>query len=333
MSMANSSINDTDSSADSVIPIPSSVEFWLMLLFNVPSLICDFILIIHILKNRTQRYALQNHSILLVLMFNVPIQLTDINFYLIYFHYGSVQPSQPIVCLIWLLDDFGFFSGGLIMMAWLAVQRHILVFHDRWIGNRRGRFLFHYLPLIILNTYVLLFYIVAIFGLLCQNTYDYTSLVCGASPCYQSYGVYGIWDYIVNTTGPILIEGVASTSFLLRIVFQQRALRRSTQWHKYRRMTIQLLLMSGLNMICNLPSAVFTIARLFGLPYQYGAQAEVYFFFLGYFLIFLFPFICLCQFPDLRKSIKEKIFFIVPRDRHRLTAVTPATIGTRIARI
>jgi hypothetical protein len=48
-------------------------------------------------------------------------------------------------------------------MAWLAIERHILIFHDRWVSNRRGRFLFHYLPLIILVTYILVFYSIAIF--------------------------------------------------------------------------------------------------------------------------------------------------------------------------
>lgn len=55
-------------------------------------------------------------------------------------------------------------------MVWLAIERHILIFHDRWISNRRGRFIFHYLPLIILVSYIVLLYITTVFLLLCENT-------------------------------------------------------------------------------------------------------------------------------------------------------------------
>ncbi|CAF0857840.1 unnamed protein product [Adineta steineri] len=229
--------------------------------------------------NRTQRQALHNHTILLLLIFYLPIQLIDITFYLIFFSYGSVQPSQPIVCLIWWFADYGCEIGVIVLMAWLAIERHILIFHDRLLLNRRGRFLFHYLPLIVLVTYILLFYLIVIFLLPCENNYLYTVPVCGESPCYGSYGILGMWEFIVHLSIPILSEGIASIALILRVQIQKRRLRQSNQWHKQRRMIIQLLLVSTLNIGINIPSSILLIAHLCGLQSDYEVEAQLYFFF------------------------------------------------------
>jgi hypothetical protein len=326
MSTDNSSDSGDSSFISSEVSIPRIVRFWLMLLFNIPSIICTFCIIFHIINDRIQRYALHNHTILLILIFGLPIQLMDINFYLIFYQYGSVQPSKPIVCLFWWLADYGFYIGGIILMLWLSIERHILIFHDGLVANRRGRFLFHYLPLILLVTYICLFYIIVLFILPCENIYDYTVPVCGASPCYQSYGILGMWEFIVHTTVPIVLEGIVSAGLVFRVQWQKRRLHQSANWRKQRRMIIQLFLISGMNVSLNMPIYLIPLAHLCGLPAQYGVQAELYFFFLGYFVIFLFPFASLCQFPELRKRIKRKIFGRVLRQPDQTATVGPTVI-------
>ncbi|CAF1265923.1 unnamed protein product [Adineta steineri] len=323
MSFGNSSDNDSESVSSSEVSIPRPVRFWLMLLFNIPSLICSVCLIIHVLLNRTHRHALHNHTILVILIFGLPIQLIDINFYLIFFSYGSVQPSQPILCLLWWFADYGCYIGGLVLMAWLAIERHIFIFHDRLLSNQRGRFLFHYVPLIIIVTYILLFYLIAIFILPCENNYLYTVPVCGSSPCYESYGILGMWEFIVHSSIPILLEGIASIALVIRVQIQKRRLRQSNQWRRQRRMIIQLLLVTSLNISINIPSSILLIAHLCGLQADYGAEVQLYFFFFEYFTIFLFPFISLSQFPDLRKIMKKKLLGVVRRQPRHTAAVTP----------
>ncbi len=324
MSTDNSSDDNSSSSfISSEVSIPRPVRFWLMLLSNIPSIVCSFCIIFHIITNRTQRKALHNHTILLILIFGLPVQLMDINFYLVFFEYGSVQTPKPFICLLWWLADYGFYIGGIILMAWLAIERHILIFNDGWVATRRGRFLAHYLPLIVILTYIILFYGIAIFFIPCQNTYEYSVPVCGASPCYQEYGILGMWEFIVNTSGPILLESILSTCLILRVLWQKRRLRQSSQWRKQRRMMIQLFLVSGLDATLNLPIYLIPLAHLCGLPAQYGVQAELYFFFLGYWVIFLFPFASLCQYPELRKKIKKKIFCIVPKPSRHTATVGP----------
>ncbi len=327
MSTGNSSNNSSSSFVYSEISIPRPVRFWLLLLSDSPSIVCSFCIIFHIITNRTQREALQNHTIFLILIFGLPIQLMDVNFYLVFIKYGSVQPPNPFICLIWWLADYGCFIGGVILMTWLAIERHILIFNDGWVSTRRGRFLAHYLPLILILTYIILFYVIAIFFIPCQNTYDYSVPICGDSPCYENYGILGMWEFIVNTSVPILLENIFSIGLVVRVLLQKRRLRQSPQWRKYRRMTFQLFLVSGLNVTVNLPGYLIPLAHLCGLPAKYGAQVERYFFFLGYWVIFLFPFASLCQYPELRKTIKKTILRVILKRPRQTVAVGPAMRG------
>jgi hypothetical protein len=327
MSTDNSSDNSDSSLATQEISLPRSIRFWIMLLFNTPSTICSLLLIVHIIFNRTQRNALHSHTILLILLFGLPVQLLDINFYLVFFHYGSVQPPKPIICLLWYLTDYGFYVGCTMLLAWLAIERHILIFHDRWVSNRRGRFLYHYLPLIIILAYVITYYTIVIFFLPCENTYYFSTPVCGAIPCYQHYGFLSLWGFIMNASLPVFIESIVSTALILRVQWQRRRLRQSNQWRKQRRMIIQLFLVSGLNICLNLPLYVLSLVQFCGRSSKSIIEAELYFFFLAYFVNFLFPFASLCQYPELRKKIKNQIVGIVKKLPRHTTVVRPITIG------
>jgi hypothetical protein len=298
-----------------------------MLLSNIPSIVCTFCIIFHIIINRTQRQALHNHTIFLILIFGLPTQLIDINFYLVFFEYGSVQPPKPFICLLCWVADFGWYAGGLILMAWLAMERHILIFHDSWVSTRRRRFLCHYLPLIVILTYFILFYSVAFFFIPCENTYDYSVPVCGDVPCYQEYGILGMWEFIVNTSVPVLLESILSIGLVVRVLWQKRRLCQSSQWRKNRRMMIQLFLVSGLNATLNLPINLMSLAYLCGLPAQYGVEVELYFLFLGYWATFLFPFASLCQYPELRKKIQKTIFCVILKRPRATATVGPAVRG------
>ncbi|CAF4131291.1 unnamed protein product [Adineta steineri] len=132
-----------------------------------------------------------------------------------------------------------------------------------------------------------------------------------------------MWEFILHTTTPILLESIASITLVLRVQIQKRRLHQSNQWRKQRRMIIQLLLVSTLNIGINIPSNAIFFAHICGLSLEYGAEAQLYYFFLEYFAIFLFSFISLSQFPDLRKTMKEKIMGVVRRRIHHTAAVLP----------
>ncbi|UJR18740.1 hypothetical protein I4U23_005646 [Adineta vaga] len=63
-------------------------------------------------------------------------------------------------------------------------------------------------------------------------------------------------------------------------------------------------------MCINLPIYLITFAYICSLPSEYGVQARLYFYFFSYYITLLFPFTALSQYPELRKTIKKKIFCI-----------------------
>ena len=91
---------------------------------------------------------------------------------------------------------FGLYNGGEILMAWASIERHILIFNDRWMITKRGTFLVHYLPLILILSYIFFFIFMLFFIFLCENTYTYDLPVCNAYPCYQNDPVVGAYDCI-----------------------------------------------------------------------------------------------------------------------------------------
>jgi hypothetical protein len=173
--------------------------------------------------------------------------------------------------------------------------------------TKRGRFLAHYFPLIFILFYIFIFYIYVLFIFPCENTYAYDLPVCNAYPCYQDDSIIGTWDFIGHNIVPAFLVALISVALLIRVIRQKQRLNQQFQWRKHRKMTIQLLSISTLNVIFILPLNLLSVAHLCGLPDEYGAQAQQYLYFAGYLFIFLIPFVCLGSTPELCKKIKMKL--------------------------
>ena len=306
------------------VALARPVRFWLIIFLNTPSILCSLCVIFHILIDRTQRHALYSHTIFLILVFNLPVQLVDVSLYLFVLSNNIVQPSTPAVCLLWLFIDNGVYAIGVVLLTWFAIERYILIFHDRWLINQRGRLLFHYLPLTIIITYFFLFYVIGVFFLPCENDYNYSSLYCGVYPCLEYYYFLSIWEAIVHYFIPVVLESLVSAIVLIRVLWQKRRLRQSIQWRKQRRMILQLVLISGINIPLNLPLYIIYIAETFGLSIESSIEPRLWFFFFSYLVIFSFPFASLCQFPVLRKQMKKILCFMMARPPRHVATVIPA---------
>jgi len=324
--MASNDSANGDSFESSEISLPRTVRFWLLLLFDIPSLICTFLLVYHIIYDQALRKALSNHVIILLLILGSTSEFFDVPSYLAFIaNSGIVKPSVPSTCLIWWFVDIGMYNGGTIMMAWASIERHILIFKYQWVSTRKGRFLSHYFPIIILLLYIFIYYIYVLFIFPCENAYDYTLPICNQYPCYQSDPFFGIWDLIVNTTVPSLVVAFMSMALLIRVIQQKSRLNQHNQWRKQRKMTIQLVSLSALNVVFNIPLNLVSLAHLCGLPADYGVEAEQYFYFSCYFLIFFFPFVCLFSYPEVVTKFKSNILC---RKLRPNATVAPAFLAT-----
>jgi hypothetical protein len=71
-------------------------------------------------------------------------------------------------------------------------------------------------------------------------------------------------------------------------------------------MAFQLLSNSVLYLITNIPLSILFVAHLSGLPDDVGVYVQLYFDYLCYFVILLFPFVCLGILSELRKKVQWK---------------------------
>lgn len=320
--------SNDNSSESPEISLPRAVRFWLLLFCDLPSIACSCLILCHLLRDRGLRKALHNHVIILLLMLGLTTQLIEIPFYLAFIgNSGEVKPSIPSTCLIWWFVSFGMYNGGTILMAWASIERHILVFKSLWVMTKRGRFFAHYLPLFLLLCYIFIYYIYVLFFFPCENDYDYSLPICDAAPCYQSNFSLGIWDFVMNNIVPSLVIGLMSAVLLLRVVRQKRRLNQPPQWRKQRKMTIQLVSLSVLNIVFNIPLNLLSLAYLCGLPDDEAYQADLYFYFSCYFLIFLFPFVCLISYPELILKVKGQI--LCRKVRPQTAAAPPSAWASR----
>ena len=218
---------------------------------------------------------------------------------------------------MWWFIDYGFYGAITVFLAWGSIERHILVFHHhRFLRTQKQRFLIHYLPLILISIYVLGFYIGVIFFPPCENTFDFDSLACGLSPCYEDVSYLGTWDYLGNGIVSTFIETISSIALLIRALWQKRRAYQPVNWRKHRKMAFQLLSISCVSLTIVFPQSLITVIQQFGgsSMSDFGDEVNAYFLF---YLIYICGFsitiyICLGSLPKLWRKL-----WIFQRKRRR----------------
>ena len=310
--------NETWTDSYPEFSLPASVRSWLILIIEIPSLVCSIILLYYLIFNQAIRKSMNNHVIIALLIIGLFSQLIDNPFYLNYLRLGYVWPQIPFSCFIWWFAATGISNMTNLVMAWASIERHILVFHNGWLSTKKKRFFVHYLPLLIILLYGFIYYIIILSIYSCENIYAYTTDWC-FYPCYYNDEKLAIYDTIMNSIIPTPIIIISSIALIIRVVKRKRALHQCVHWRKYRKMIIQLLSISALFLLFNLPMTTLLLAHICGLPDGAAGQFEFYTYYMYRFISLFLPFICLITASEIRKKIKEKI---LPRRRIN-------TVGTK----
>lgn len=294
--------SDYDTFDNTEVPIPRPVRFWLLLVFNSSALACTLFVLFHLLSQHRLRQSPNNYVIIGLLSIALMSNLIDIPSYLTFLRLGYVWPASTIFCSFWWLVSIGLFDTIAILMAFGAIEKHILIFHQNWVSTWRKRCLVHHLPFLLVTSYSLTFYIVVLLFPSCENVFDYEQAWCG-SPCYYDDTVLAAYDSVVNAMLPTLLIAIFSIALVVRFIRQRRRVQRTLQWRKHRRMVVQLVLTSSLHLLFDLPVLILITAHLCGLPRDVGAEAQLYAYFLTYFIPLLLPYVCLAGLPEIHKKI------------------------------
>ena len=290
--------------ATSIIP-SDSVQFWSILLLEIPSLACTLFLLYHLLRDRHLWQALHNHVIIILLVLTLGIEIFDNPLYIDASRIDGSHNSftmVPSICLMWWLFDYGAYGAITVFLAWGSIERHILVFHPRQLlRTARQRFFVHYLPLIILSFYLTTFYVVVILFPPCENTFDFGSVACGLSPCYLNVSYLNLWDYLVNGILCTSIETACSVGLLVRVFWQKHRAHRPMNWRKHRKMSFQLLSVSCLSLTFVVPQSLIVVIRRVGGSNlaEFANGWDPYLTYLYTFVVLLLPFICLICLSEL----------------------------------
>ena len=286
---------------NSEIALPRSIRFWLMLIFVVPSVIFTSLVLLYLLTDQAARKALHNHPVIILLCIALIFQLTDTVWYLEFLQRGSVKPATPIRCLLWWFVDLGLYNTASLILSWATLERHILIFHNRWIATTNRRFLLHYAPLILLLLYCFIYYIWILLDPPCEHQFIYDLPVCSETPCHLLHPFFGIWETGIHGCLSTLIIAIFSIALLCRVIHQKRRLHQVFQWRKYRKMIVQLISISMLYLVCNFPIMIISFTRICCIAPDAWVDVQHFAFLLSYWVMFLLPFVALGSIQDLTK--------------------------------
>lgn len=301
--------------------ISFTVKFWVYLLCLIPSILCSLFVLYFLLVDRALRRALNNHVIIVLLCICLIAQVTIYPWMLYYYRSDGSWERPTIFCLIWGFLDWGLYATQTILFAWATIERHILIFHDRWLSTKKRRLLFHYSPIIILLIYCLAYHIATDFFPPCENFIFDFDMICVYFCLYTTYEFY-MWQTVAHQIVPNLIIVLFSMALLGRVLWQKHRMNQPVQWKKHRKMTVQLLSISFLYLIFSFPFILVTLMYLSDLVYSAYGTLIPYAEFFSYFIILFFPFVCALSLPNLSNKVK-RVLFLGREPRHARGAVQP----------
>lgn len=306
MEESSSSSSSVDESLES--SLMRWIKFSLILSIEPFSLLCNLMLIFYLIKDRKILRTLHHHVLLLLLIVSFLTNSIEIPRILDYLRLGFVRPSNRWSCLIWQFCDYLFFAQSNLYMFWASFERHLLVFHSKLFLIRKQRFYFHYFPLIFLLIYSILFYLIVIFFIQCEENFELTRPLCG-SPCFTLNSHLSLYDLFLHSWIPILSIAFFSLTLILRVCSRpQIHSNQQNQWRRYRRMILQLIIISSIYILCLGPYTLIQIIDLiFILPPTAEYIQNVHLFYLYWLLSLLFPFVSIHCLPELKTNLRQFI--------------------------
>jgi hypothetical protein len=194
------------------IMVSNAVTFWSYLTVLIPSYFCLFFVLYYLLFDRSLRHGLNNHVILVILIIDL---ICEVLLYpwLLYFSYSNgIWIRSIVMCEIWSFMDWGLYITHTMLFSWATIERHILIFHDKWVSTKKKRLFVHYLPLILLVVYCVIFYSVINFFPPCQNILYNPYADCLFNCVYYSY-IFTMYETVVHQIIP------SCSPFFLLFVF------------------------------------------------------------------------------------------------------------------
>ena len=175
-----------DSSASTLDPTSYRNKFIILLALEIPSIIASLTIFIHFATSRAVRSIDHQDSIIVLLAISFFQVLTDVAMALDFYRFDGIVRIQTVVyCLGWVTIDYSFFASSAFLMAWISIERHLLIFHRQSLGGvgTWKTWSLHVAPWLICPLWAFLFYTVTIvISPMCTSEWFFDTVFCG-QPC------------------------------------------------------------------------------------------------------------------------------------------------------
>ena len=292
-------------------------RFWLYLIPNTLSLFCSLFVLYHLLFERALRQGLHNHIIIVLLLIGFTYEAISVPLMLLWFQLGDAWKFSLSFAHFWTSIDYFCYSTQLVGFGWASVERHILIFHSKWVSTKRKRVLVHYLPLIVVMVYSFIYYLYIIVFPFCPEVIRQSPFNGVPMSCVLGTPIFYTFNTIAHQFLPVSLIIVLNTLLFIRIIWQKSRMNRSIEWRKQRKMSVQLLSISTLYFVFMGPRTLFQFCRFLGLETNDILVLYYHSAFFANYIMFLFPFVCCVAMPELGSKLKT--LFVCTR-RRRVTA-------------
>jgi hypothetical protein len=177
--------------------------------------------------------------------------------------------------------------------------------------------------------YCFIYYSTITFGPFCKNSFEEYLAMGTFIPCVFNIPILGTLELIGQEAVPTLMIVIFSIALILRVTEQKRRVNQPIQRRKHRKMTIQLISISSLYLLLNVPGIILLLGSRYGLSQSVTAIPFAYILFFRNYIIFLFPFVCCASLSELRKKFKDLLRW---RQRNRVAPVESLEMNQQIGR-
>ena len=286
--------------------IPYIVQFWALIISDTLMILCLLFVLYQFLFDQTLRQNLNNYVNIIVLIVCFIEGIVVLPLLIHYYRINGDWIRSKLLCQVVVLLDWANYIIIGMLVAWLNVERHILIFHRNWVSTFKKRLFIHYCPPILLIAYCFTFYGVFVFSPPCTNTVNQLSGYC-MTLCIQSNYLYTLWETFIHFVLPSVTIVLSSIGLLIRVIRRKYRIHRRVQWQQHRKMAVQTLLISLIYIIFGLPFVITNLLYSIGIWNDVLSISYTITSFLCYFTCFPFPFICALSIPDVKQRIR-KIF-------------------------
>ncbi len=324
-SLSNNQSNDSDTDSTGINFVTSwkanRIKFGIFLVLQFFAVCCFLNAFFQYLYRRKLRQTLSYHIIFLLLLTSflfvtIALPLTEA-----YLFTSYVYPSNDLFCSLWTWFHYSVNIINLFLMAYISIERHLIIFHGQILQNKLGKYLLHYCPICFCLIYPPTFYVGAIFLCPCTNTYDYTQLLC-TWPCYFGNYTWSNIDLFFNNYTPLLTIPIFCFSLYIRVFYQKRSMRlEANKWRRDKKHILQLFAISSLYLLMWMPLQIAGLVNIYWDP-AFLVQAQIdYMYLFPYFIHLIYPFIVIFTMDHKNRIDNQQVLPVQPNNAPALRII------------